>query len=400
MADYYQILGLHHTATSTQIRMAYKRLVMQYHPDRNPGNAIAEEMIRQVNEAYDVLSDPVKKSRYDSRFSSHQTYQTNTTESTEAYWREVRRQQHRNRAAQKPLPKDDSLGDNYFKVQGLAFVVFLVLSGISFGIIHLASYLFNKQRESVYNENRMLVQEVNTLFAVGKIDEAITRISALHKGKPSELQFTHAHDSLISELGRMAEHHFANQSFKQSLYYLQHLRRYETHGQTEILRKISVCQYNLKQYADALESLKQLHIEQPWSLELIYQMGAINLNHLNNVEEARLYFSMGEKVFRDNMNKLYGEAFMIMLDPKNTPDIYFDTFIAKAKTSILVKEYTQADKDLAMALYLRPVRPEGYATRAMLNISRNRYKSACPDLAKASELGATDVQELQTKYCH
>lgn len=395
MADYYQVLGLSHTATSGQIRSAYKRLVMQYHPDRNPGNAMAEEMIRQVNEAYDVLSDPVKKSRYDSRFTPHQTQ----TPYTEAYWREIRRQQHRARAAQAPPPKRYNLTGNYFKIQGLAFLVFLVLSGISFGIIHLAGYLFDLKRESIRKENRMLVEEVNTLFAAGKIDEAISRITVLHNNKPSELQFTHAHDSLVNELGRMAEHHFANRSFKQSLYYLQHLWRYETHGKTEILRKISICQYNLQQYAEALQSLKLLHSEQPWSLELIYQMGVINLNHLNNLTEARHYFSMGEKVFRDNMNRIYGEAFMVMLDPKNTPDIYFDTFIAKAKTDILVKEYEQADKDLALALYLRPERPEGYAARGLLNISRHRYKSACPDLAKAIELGATDVLDVQKKYC-
>lgn len=396
MADYYQILGLSHTATSGQIRSAYKRLVMQYHPDRNPGNTMAEEIIRQVNEAYAVLSDPVKKSQYDARFSTRETQTTYTV----AYWRELRRQQHRQQQARAAQASPTySLSRNYFKIQGLAFLVFIILSGISFGIIHLAGYLFDLKRESIRKENQLLVDEVNTLFAAGKIDEAITRITTLHNTRPSVMQFVHAHDSLVNELDRLAEHHFTNQDFKQSLLYLQYLYRYEAQGKNDILRKISTCQYNLKQYPEALESLKQLHEQQPWSPELIYQIGAINLNHLNNVTEARQYFQMGENLFRESMKRLYGEAFMVMLDPKATPEIYFNIFIARAKTDILVKEYDTAVKGIDMALYFRPGRPEGYATRGLLNISRHRYKTACPDLAKAIELGATDVVEVQKKYC-
>jgi curved DNA-binding protein CbpA len=399
VADYYQILGLPHTATCAQIRTAYKRLAMQYHPDRNPGNAMAEEIIKQINEAYDVLSDPVKKSRYDLRFTAHQTYQPNTRERTEAYWREIRRQHHQARATQPPPEKSYSLGLNYLKIQGLAFLVFLILSGISFGVIHLASYLFNLKRETIRKENQLLVAEVNTLFTAGKIDEAISRIATLHKNKPGEFLFVHTHDSLVHELERMAELHFANKTFTESLYYFQYLWRYETHGKNDILRKIWACQYNLRQYPEALETLKQLHQEQTWSLELIYQMGAINLNHLNNVSEARHYFTMGVELFRDNMKNTYGEAYMVMLDPANTPDVCFELYIAKAKTDILVKEYTQAVKSIDMALYLRPERAEGYAVRGLLNISRQRYKTACPDLAKAQTLGATDVEEVQKKYC-
>ena len=65
MTNYYEILGIDVNAASGQIRAAYKRLAMEHHPDRNPGNVQAEEVFKLVNEAYHTLSDPLKKSRYD-----------------------------------------------------------------------------------------------------------------------------------------------------------------------------------------------------------------------------------------------------------------------------------------------------------------------------------------------
>ncbi len=63
--DYYQILGVPRNASANDIKGAYRKLAMQYHPDRNPGDKQAEERFKEMNEAYQVLSDPQKRARYD-----------------------------------------------------------------------------------------------------------------------------------------------------------------------------------------------------------------------------------------------------------------------------------------------------------------------------------------------
>lgn len=63
--DFYMILGIERTANQGQIKSAYRRLAMKYHPDKNPGNEEASEKFKEVSTAYSVLSDPNKKRQYD-----------------------------------------------------------------------------------------------------------------------------------------------------------------------------------------------------------------------------------------------------------------------------------------------------------------------------------------------
>jgi curved DNA-binding protein len=72
--DYYQTLGLSRNASADEVRSAYRKLALQYHPDHNPGDKKAEEKFKEVNEAYQVLSDPKKRARYDQLGSAYSDY--------------------------------------------------------------------------------------------------------------------------------------------------------------------------------------------------------------------------------------------------------------------------------------------------------------------------------------
>src|SRR3984957_3217831 len=65
MADYYDILEISRSATADEVKKAYRKKALQYHPDKNPGDANAEKRFKEISEAYEVLSDDNKKRLYD-----------------------------------------------------------------------------------------------------------------------------------------------------------------------------------------------------------------------------------------------------------------------------------------------------------------------------------------------
>lgn len=390
MADYYQLLGIPESSNSTQIRAAYKKMAMQYHPDRNAGDKHAEEIFKAINEAYHVLSDPLKKARYDARLNS------TLADATEEYWYEVRRRKYTQwKNAQQPYYRVDK---DYFRIQGLAFLVFIIIAGFCFGVIHTVNYLIEQERAQHWNENSRLLKHANTLFLQGHFEEAFNLINKLRTQEPLDFRIGFAHDSLVTELRKLADEKFATQDFQGAVHYFETLKQHELPVRLETLERIATCQYHLGRFDESLIAMKHLHNQQPWNLQLVYQIGLINLEKLDNKKEALHYFTLGKKLFKKNLSSVYGEAFELVMDPEDVPDIYYEIFVARGKTNLALKDYEEALTDCNWVVYLRRSIASSYLLRIHVKTESKNHHDLCQDIREAKKLGA-DVADLQRKYC-
>jgi curved DNA-binding protein len=73
--DYYKILGVDRSASDKDIKKAYRQLALKYHPDKNPGDKQAEELFKEINEAYEVLGDPEKRQKYNQLGESYRAWE-------------------------------------------------------------------------------------------------------------------------------------------------------------------------------------------------------------------------------------------------------------------------------------------------------------------------------------
>ena len=390
MGNYYEILGIEYSANAAQIRAAYKRKAMRYHPDHNPGAPEAEEMFKMVNEAYHTLSDALKKARYDSHlnvtYASPADYQREINKMRFYQWQRMQEQPYR-------------IDKEYVKIQALAFLVFTVIAGFCFALIHSAQYYSEQHQKRRFLATTIALKQVDTLFNKGQFDQAFKTIHDLKKEDPLEYRYNYARDSLVHALRTMANQKFNAQEFAAAVGYYITLKNHEEPASFETIRQISMCQYYLGNYKEAVNALKQLHNLRPYNLELVYRIGILDLEKLENPSEALYYFSYGKKIFKENLTEIYGAAFEVIMDPDDAPDIYFDIFEARARTNIKLKNFDEAVTDCNWAIFLRRDRSNPYLLRATANDGRKSLDNICSDLSSAKKLGATGTETLAQKYC-
>ncbi|HEX8041558.1 MAG TPA: DnaJ domain-containing protein, partial [Chryseosolibacter sp.] len=227
MQDFYEALGISRTATNAQIKAAFKKMAMRYHPDHNPGNKHAEETFKLLNEAYHTLTDPLKRSRYDARF------HIITDQLNDAYWQEVKRkryqqwkQSHDNRYR---------VDKNYFKIQGLAFLVFLLIAGFCFAVINTAHYYVRQQQMEKWRANSQQLKQVNGLFGAGKFHDAFATLHVLEEKDPLDFRFGFVRDSLVAALRKQADDEFRQQDFNAAVDHYVVLKNYENPARFETL---------------------------------------------------------------------------------------------------------------------------------------------------------------------
>ena len=203
MKDYYQILGVSRLASAEEIKLAYRSLAKQFHPDLNPGNAEAEERFKEISRAYDTLSDEMERKKYDFRLMYGGIGYASATKQTNTAAEDPRKEQLKREAYERHKKKKEAASAAYRKrtvyvgISILAIIVFALNSGgdkseremkiIQFEEKHRDEYLRVEAEEkekrdihtadspydSIFGEGVYADSSQNTLFIVNNLKQDI-----------------------------------------------------------------------------------------------------------------------------------------------------------------------------------------------------------------------------------
>lgn len=135
--DYYEVLGVSKSATADEIKKAYRNLAFKYHPDRNPGDAAAEEKFKQISAAYDVLGDENKRRNYDlGGYSNNannyqQTYNQYQYNNSQDFYDQYFRRQYRYGYSNKNEEEDSTVKDKKYYAGEFAINVLKTIAGVA-----------------------------------------------------------------------------------------------------------------------------------------------------------------------------------------------------------------------------------------------------------------------------
>jgi curved DNA-binding protein CbpA len=174
MPDYYQILEIPKGASKEDIKSAYKRLALKYHPDRNPNNPFAEEYFKKVNEAYHILSDDNKRMIYDYTSNTIQYTYTSTTSAPHYDAREKNTNTYQSSTYE---PYRNSYDPKNFvskKTQNrIKIITIIALLVVVIGSAWLSFYLNGQAAHKYYQEALEYMRENQYRSAIFKLGQAI-----------------------------------------------------------------------------------------------------------------------------------------------------------------------------------------------------------------------------------
>ena len=352
MIDYYKILSLQQTANISEIKASFKQLAIKYHPDKNPNDRSAEEKFKEINEAYQVLSDPNKKATYDFLL----TYGFQPQQETNTQNRHRPRAQYKGEKI-RPEPR---------KVKLLYLYIFSGFAAfITFGF-YFFSFMENQAANGMLKKAELLY------YKEGKPYEALKQLSAaLTKNDEFSEAYFQTGKIVFKEIG----------NFTESLYYLDQAI-YTAKGTEDSLGHYYFWRGKANKaltYSDkALSDFKSAFTYLPENSELQLELAEIYLYKFRKFDEAIIYFDMLLNENSKNYQALVGKG--ISLQKKLEYEKSF-TYLESAKNL----QYGNGDALFYLGWY-------------ELNYKKDTIQ-ACDYWQNAGQKGVKETENLIKEYC-
>jgi curved DNA-binding protein CbpA len=393
MESLYDILEVSPDATDREIKAAYKRLALKYHPDKNSGDSHAEEKFKSINNAYQILSDPSRKTQYDYNRKNPYFYQN----STYTYSHNNAYSDNTKNTKSWTYTKEDREKDEALAIKWMIgfFIAVIIVSSMIYGWQYFQE---KRENEEAISRKMEIIEKVKQKYSENAFRESLKELRVIKAEIPNDDDIDNLYDEVIEQLKKSAEESFNQKNYLKSLDYYTTLKEYEKFPNVLNIFQIAYCHRYLNNYDISINYLELILSESPNDLRSHIDLANIYFENLNNLDKANYHYDKAIQIIISHYKELYGDAYAVMLNIDVIPDIHYEAFTGKSSLRIKRKEYNNSLKESSWAIYIRPENPKAYLLKAEALFELNKVSEAIAQLKIAKKLGSEEAEVLKNKY--
>lgn len=393
MTNYYHVLGLSEDATPAEIKSAFKRLAVKYHPDKHPGRPEMEEKFKEVNVAHQILSDEYEKARFDlklkyQQFSqSHERPYTYQPPSANTWKNQARRRYASGRIDY----RQNAIATAY--AFGITFMIaLLVMTGV-----WIKQTYDDHQLERRLAERRSTYMEAKELFEVGEYKKAFEIMTSLKFFRTEERDMKTFKSTMLDQIIEKGDKAYGTKNYVKAITLYELVQEFAPDLPFYELKQKLAESYRQNNQPDmAIEILEGFLVSDYELIGSLVKIAEIERDERGDLNEALDRLLIAHRLAVKRYKRFYGDGYALVINEKYLPKSHFYLYSNLADMYVRLQDFEMAIKAADWNKYVWPDSAISYVTSAQAYEAMGRQNQACIEYSGARD---RDWQGISPTYC-
>ncbi|MFT7033973.1 MAG: curved DNA-binding protein CbpA [Cyclobacteriaceae bacterium] len=381
MINHYQMLEIPENASLEVIKGAFKKLALKYHPDKHMGDPMMEEHFKEINTAYQTLSNPYSKHKYDMslKFGSFNIPEQPIPATPPRPYQRPKR----------PVFEREPITSKKNLMATLYAFLFAAVVGLILQIgIWVVEHNRAVAREQFLSVRRALFGEARTAFDQDELKESLLIIDGMGMFFESETDMRTYKDMLLNNILTRADASMKQKRYQDALNFYSILDNFPVGSSLSISLNKAEANKQVGNYSEAINIYQQLYINGYKTVSFYMEMGDVYETGLNDPERALEYYNKATAVAIKDYEVIFGKAYPVIVSSKYIPMHHYNLFMKLANAHYLTGNYQDGLKSLVWTKIIWPDSSMNYTIGGKCHLAMGNQQLACKEFDIARKLGA------------